>query len=576
MAITSYMTGIPDTKLKELLIEDGLITGEQFDEVMREAGATGKSVVGILLSKDLITENYFEELLSRYLNVPLVQLDTAKIDLNALALLPEEIARQRRVILFKKNTDRSIDAAMEDPSNLVDVEFLERYLSAKINPYLASASELGKGFSLYGRESAQNFKKVIEDNAMASLRVGTKSVEERAEEVPIVAIVDNLISYAISLRASDIHLEIFDEFLLIRYRIDGVLQEILRIPKQVHPAISARLKLLGGLKLDEHSKPQDGRFRYESGGDLIDIRVAIMPTYYGEKMEMRLLRTTDRALSFIELGLSPETTSLLGENIKKSYGMVLICGPTGSGKTTTLYAVLNVLNRPTVNIVTVEDPIEYDIKFVNQTQINPAASITFANGLRAILRQDPNVIMVGEIRDSETAEIATQAALTGHLVLSSLHTNDAPTAIPRLIDMGVPAFLVAAVLNCLMAQRLVRRIHLDCIESYEPNPATIGIIKEQLKVLGVEPEKVDLPNRFYRGKGCAIDNYTGYEGRVGIYELLNITETIRKVILNPNFSLDNLRRAARGEGMISMFEDGLRKVGQGVTTIDEVLRVIRE
>lgn len=570
------MVNIPDARLKELLVGEGLMAAEQFDEVVREAGVTGKSVVGILLSKDLITESYFEELLSRYLGVPLVQLDTAKIDINILSLLPEEIARQRKVILFKKNSDGSIDAGMEDPSNLVDVEYLTRYLNAKVNPYLAPVSELNKGFSLYARATAQNFKKIIEDNVTASLQVGAKSAQERAMEVPIVAIVDNLISYAISLRASDIHLEIFDEFLLIRYRIDGVLQEILRTPKQVHPAISARLKLLGGLKLDEHSKPQDGRFRYGSGRDVIDVRVAIMPTYYGEKVEMRLLRTTDRALSFAELGLSPETAKLLEENIKKSYGMVLISGPTGSGKTTTLYAVLNVLNRPTVNIVTVEDPIEYDIKFVNQTQINPAAGISFANGLRAILRQDPNVIMVGEIRDGETAEIATQAALTGHLVLSSLHTNDAPTAIPRFIDMGVPAFLVAAVLNCIMAQRLVRKIHLDCIESYEPDPATIEIVKEQLKVLGVEPEKVDLPSRFYRGKGCAIDNYTGYEGRVGIYELLSVTESIRKVILDPSFSLDKLRQTARGEGMISMFEDGLRKVGQGVTTIDEVLRVIRE
>ncbi|MBI2506829.1 MAG: type II/IV secretion system protein [Candidatus Colwellbacteria bacterium] len=570
------MTSIPNAKLKEFLIEDGLVTGEQFEGVVKDAGETGKNLTELLLSRNLISQNYLEELLSRYLKVPLIKLDTAKIDQNALALLPEEIARQRRVILFKKNADGSVDAAMEDPSNLVDIDYLTRYLNAKVNPYLASAGELAKGFSLYARETAENFKKIIEENVTASLQVGTKSAEEVAREVPIVAIVDNLISYAVSLRASDIHLEIFDEFLLIRYRIDGVLHEILKTPKQVHPAITARIKLLGGLKLDEHSKPQDGRFRYEAGGDVIDIRVSVLPTYYGEKIVMRLLRTTDRALSFTELGLSEETAKLLNENIKKSYGMVLICGPTGSGKTTTLYAVLNVLNRPTVNIVTVEDPIEYDIELVNQTQINPLAGITFANGLRAILRQDPNVIMVGEIRDSETADIATQAALTGHLVLSSLHTNDAPTAIPRFIDMGVPPFLVAAVLNCIMAQRLVRKIHLDCIESYEPDAATIEVIKEQFKALGIPPEQVDLPNRFYRGKGCAVDNFTGYEGRIGIYELLNITEAIRKIIIDPNFSLDKLKQAARVEGMTTMFEDGLRKVGQGITTIDEVLRVIRE
>lgn len=570
------MVNIPDTKLRELLLEEGILTAAQFDEAVKEAKAAGKSAATILLSKNLITESYLEELTSRYLGVPLIQLDTGKIDPNALALLPEELARQRRVILFKRNTDASVDAAMEDPSNLVDIEFLTRYLNAKVNPYLASAADLAKGFSLYAGATAQSFKKIIEDNVMASLKVGGRSVEETAKEVPIVAIVDNLISYAVSLRASDIHLEIFDEFLLIRYRVDGVLHEILRIPKQVHPAITARIKLLGGLKLDEHSRPQDGRFRYESGGDLIDIRVAVMPTYYGEKVEMRLLRTTERALSFADLGMSEEAVKLLSENIKKSYGMVLICGPTGSGKTTTLYAVLNVLNRPAVNIVTVEDPIEYDIKLVNQTQINPVAGITFANGLRAILRQDPNIIMVGEIRDGETASIATQAALTGHLVLSSLHTNDAPTAVPRFIDMGVPAFLVAAVLNCLMAQRLVRKIHLDCIESYEPDAATMKTIQGQLNVLGVNPAEVDVPSRFYRGKGCPTCNNTGYEGRIGIYELLNVTEAVRKVILDPGFSLDKLKQTARAEGMITMFEDGLRKIGQGITTIDEVLRVIRE
>ncbi len=570
------MLSIPENKLKDLLHEEGLMTKEQLDQAASEAALAGKPLAEILLSKNIITESYLEELTSRYLGVPVASLDTGKIDLQTLALLPEEVARGRRVVLFGKGADGSVNAAMGDPSNLVDIEFLERYLSVKVNPYLASEAELSKGFSLYARESAHNFKKIIEENAAASLRVGTKTTEEGAREVPIVAIVDNLVSYAISLRASDIHLEIFDEFLLIRYRIDGVLHEILRIPKQVHPAITARIKLLGGLKLDEHSKPQDGRFRYESGGDLIDIRVAVMPTYYGEKVEMRLLRTTERALSFADLGMSPETIKLLEENIRKSYGMVLVCGPTGSGKSTTLYAVLNVLNKPTVNIVTVEDPIEYDIQYVNQTQINPLAGITFANGLRAILRQDPNVIMVGEIRDGETAEIATQSALTGHLVLSSLHTNDAPTAIPRFIDMGVPAFLVAAVLNCLMAQRLVRRIHLDCIESYEPDEATLAIIKEQLSGMGVDEAKIDLPNRFYRGKGCPVCSGTGYEGRLGIYELLNVTEAVRKIILDPGFSLDKLKAAARTEGMITMFEDGLAKVGQGITTIDEVLRVIRE
>ncbi len=568
------MLNIPTPKLKELILADGLVTEAQFNRVLEESGRTGKAVSEILIGGDLVTEDYFKELVSRYLGIPTTRLDSAAIDTNVLYLLPEELARQKRVILFAKNADGSINAAMEDPSNLVDIEFLEKHLKVNVRPYLVSGNELNKGFAFYARAATENFKKIIEDNVLASLRGKVKDEQESARQLPIVAIVDNLLAYAISLRASDIHLEVFDEFIIVRYRIDGILHEILKIPKQVHPAVAARIKLLGGLKLDEHSKPQDGRFRYGVGKDVVDIRVAVMPTYYGEKVEMRLLSATSRPLSFAELGMLPDHIGLLTENIKKSYGMVLISGPTGSGKTTTLYAVLNILNRPTVNIVTIEDPIEYDIKFINQTQVNPAAGIDFANGLRAILRQDPNVIMVGEIRDSETAEIAVQSALTGHLVLSSLHTNDAPTAVPRLIDMKIPPFLVAAVLNVIVAQRLVRKIHLDCIESYTPDTTTLEAIKTQLKEMGVDPSR--LPKRFYRGKGCPICNSTGYQGRMGIYEIINITEKLREEIVNPNFSLDNLEKAARVEGMITMLEDGLRKVENGLTTIDEILRVIRE
>ena len=321
---------------------------------------------------------------------------------------------------------------------------------------------MDKGFALYGKRQSEDYRQLIERSVSDSLKLGKKG-EDAAADAPIVGIVDNTIAYAVSLRASDIHMEIFDDGILIRYRIDGILHEIMKVSKVVHSAIVARIKLLSGLKIDEHYKPQDGRFRYKIGSNLLDIRVAIMPTFHGEKVEMRLLTAAQRPLSLQEIGMLDDTVALLTENIRKSYGMVLVCGPTGSGKTTTLYSALNILNQPEVNIVTVEDPIEYNIKYINQTQINPAAGITFANGLRAILRQDPNIVLVGEIRDSETASIAVQAALTGHLVLSSLHTNDAPTAIPRLIDMDVPAFLSAAVLNAVIAQRLVRKICLECI-----------------------------------------------------------------------------------------------------------------
>ncbi|PIR98198.1 MAG: hypothetical protein COT89_00590 [Candidatus Colwellbacteria bacterium CG10_big_fil_rev_8_21_14_0_10_42_22] len=569
------MTTIPDSKLKEMLLADGLVTEESFNSIAEEATRLGNTIAEVLISRNIITNEYFLNLASRYLNVPLAQLGEKDIDTNILNLLPEDVARQKRTVPFGRNQDGSILVAMEDPGNLVDVEFLERYIKARVVPYLASGDDLNKGFSLYSRTTVQGFKKIIEDNIKLSLQSRTRG-EEAAGDVPIVAIVDNILSYAMSLKASDVHMEIFDNFIIIRYRIDGVLHEILRIPKDVHPAIIARIKMLGELKIDEHSKPQDGRFRYKVGGDVVDIRVSIMPTFYGEKAVMRLLRSTNRPLSFKELGMFDDTAKILNESINKSYGMVLVTGPTGSGKTTTLYSVLNLLNKPEVNIVTIEDPIEYDMNYINQTQINPAAGVTFATGLRSFLRQDPNVIMVGEIRDPETAEIAIQSALTGHLVLSTLHTNDAATSVPRLMDMDVPPFLASAVLNAILAQRLVRQIHTDCVESYEPDRVTIDAVKKQLEELGLNPEDHKLPKRLYRGGGCVADGYTGYQGRVGIFEVLNVSDNIRGIINKPEFSLEELKTVARKEGMISMFEDGLRKAEQGITTIEEIMRVIRE
>jgi len=569
------MTQIPDSKLKEILLNDGLVSEESFNLAAEEASRLGVSIAETLISKNIITDDYFRNIAARYLNVPIAELEESTINPDVLHMLPEDIARQKRAVPFARNEDGSIAVAMEDPSNLVDLEFLERYLKTRVVPYLASESNLDIGFSLYGRSTVQSFKTIIEENIRISLR-NKATGDEAAEEVPVVAIVDNLISYALSLRASDIHLEVFRDYIIIRYRVDGVLHEILRIPKEVHPAIIARIKLLGELKIDEHSQPQDGRFRYKSANKLVDIRVSVMPTFYGEKVAMRLLTSAARPLSFKELGMLEPTAKALEENVRKSYGMVLVTGPTGSGKTTTLYSVLNILNRPEVNIVTIEDPIEYDINYVNQTQINPEAGITFASGLRSFLRQDPNIMMVGEIRDPETAEIAVQAALTGHLVLSTLHTNDAPTAIPRLLDMNVPPFLVSAVLNAVLAQRLVRRIHLDCIESYTPDEGTLNAIKGQLEELGLDPTKVKLPQRLYRGGGCAADGHTGYQGRLGIYEILDVTDKVRGIINDEEFSLDKLRTAAREESMITMFEDGLQKAERGMTTIDEVMRVIRE
>jgi type IV pilus assembly protein PilB len=569
------MLQIPLEKLKESLIKEKLITEESFDRLKTEAERMGQSLTDVLISQGIITQDYFYNLISNYLGVERIDLTTQPIDVSLLHTLSEDIARRKRAIVFGKTPEGLLKVAMEDPGDLETIKFLERHLEAKIKPYLATADDLNQGFILYGQQLAQDFKEVVEKSIKESLKMKSLTLEEAATQVPIVAIVDNFLSYAASIRASDIHLEILEDNILVRFRIDGILREIIRIPKEIHPAIIARIKILGGLKVDEHLRPQDGRVRYSIGQQLVDIRVSIVPTFYGEKVEMRLLPAIQKPLSLEEIGMWEDTKNIVLENIKKSYGMVLICGPTGCGKTTTLYSVLNILNQPEVNIVTIEDPIEYAIKYINQIQVNPLADLTFANGLRSILRQDPNIIMVGEIRDSDTANISVNAALTGHLLLSSLHTNDAPTAIPRLIDLGVPPFLVSSVLNAVASQRLVRRICMNCIESYEPEPAVIEAIKKQLRLINPQAE-VKIPKTFYRGHGCAACGGSGYRERIGIFEILNITKEVREAIIEPNFSLDKLRELARKQGMITIFEDGLRKVELGITTIEEVFRSTRE
>ncbi len=569
------MLQIPNQKLKEILVKEDLINAENFDKLAVESKRMGQNMADVLVSQGIIKPDYFYTLVAKYVGVELVNLGGQAIEEKTLRKLSEDLARQKRALIFKEDSDGTLNVAMEDPSDLATIEFLEKNLKAKIRPFLATSDDLNRGFAFYGRHLTEDFKQIIEENIQASLRRKIGDVKEAAKDVPIVAIIDNILSYAVSLQASDIHIEILESLILIRYRIDGVLHEIIRMPKEVHPAIVARIKLLGSLKIDEHLKPQDGRFRHKVGPDIIDIRISIIPVFYGEKVEMRLLPSTQRPLSMEELGILEDTRKIIEENIKKTYGMVLVCGPTGSGKTTTLYSILNILNRPEVNIVTIEDPIEYDIKYVNQTQINPLAGITFANGLRSILRQDPNIIMVGEIRDEETAEISVHSALTGHLVLSSLHTNDAATAVPRLVDMKVVPFLVAAVLNVSIAQRLVRKICFNCIESYAVDKSTADFLAKQLKEVN-SYSKLTIPKFLYRGKGCAVCHNTGYRGRNGIYEVLNIDEEIRKLIVKPEFVLGDLNEVAKKKGMVTMFEDGLRKAALGMTTVEEVLRVIRE
>jgi len=571
------MISLSIPQLKSIFTQSGIADSDTFDAVVEEAERKRQNPISLFISRGLITKEYFYSILSKALRVERADISNIAIDEETMRMLPEDVARKRKAIVFEKTDNGRFKVAMENPTDLETIDFLSLRLGGKVDPYLATDEDLDKGFLLYHEKITQDFKKIIEDSVRESLKLKSKGdLEEAGEDVPIVAIVDNLLSYAISSRASDVHFEALDDVILVRFRIDGVLHEIIRMPKEIHPAIVARIKILGSLRVDEHNRPQDGRFRYVIGDGNVDVRISIIPTFYGEKVEMRLLNAAQKPISLSDLGMFEDMIKVTKDSIQKTYGMVLVCGPTGSGKTTSLYSILSILNRPEVNIITIEDPIEYDMRYINQMQVNAAAGITFASGLRAVLRQDPNVIMVGEIRDKETAGIAVQSALTGHLVLSSVHTNDAPTTIPRLIDMGIPSFLIAAVLNVVSAQRLARRICKDCIESYALDGGERDSFQEELKHSDVNPEVARLPKILYRGKGCPACNQTGFSGRIGIFEIMEVTEEIRKLIIDPDFDLDKLRDLARENGMITMLEDGLRKVELGLTTIEEVFRVIRE
>ncbi len=575
--IKSVKLPISPEQLKEVLIAEGLVTAEVFDRLLNEAQRKGQSIVDVLVANHVAEVGYLDDIIAKALGVPRIKLAASTIDKTLLKLLPEATARDRQAVIFHREEDGTYDVAMANPSDLETIEFLTTWLKARVKPFMATEDDLNQGFSIYGYEVEQDFKKIIEENIRTSLMNQSGDMKDVASQLPVVGIVDNVLSYAMASRASDIHIEILEDATFIRYRIDGILYEVMSITKAIHPAIVARIKLLAGLKIDEHYAPQDGRFRYQIGNETIDVRVSAIPTFYGEKVEMRLLEASQKPLSLEELGMLPEAVKIVSENIKKAYGMILSCGPTGSGKTTTLYALMNLLNRPQVNVVSIEDPIEYNMRYVNQTQINPQAGITFASGLRSLLRQDPNIIMVGEIRDADTADISVQAALTGHLILSSLHTNDAPTAVPRFFDLDIPPYLVASVLQLIIAQRLVRKICLSCIYSYDADEHIGDIIKSQRRELGIsEEENIVIPKTLYRGKGCAVCGMTGYIGRLGIFEVLEVTDTVKKIIDSDHFNIDLLRAEARKNGMMTMFEDGLRKVELAETTIDEVLRVIRE
>ena len=557
--------------LGESLVEHKTISEDQLNLAVKESEKSTEPLRKVLVKLGMVSEddiaNFFEE----QMGVPRIDLKNYLIDPRNLALIPENLARKYTLIpLFK--TGDTLTIATADPLNVVALDDIRIKTKSNIEPAVATETEIKNAISQYYGTGGS-----IED-IIKSIDVKTLSIEEgkeeiepdklrnMAEEAPIIKLVNLLIMQAIRDKASDIHVEPEEDSLKIRFRVDGILHEISSVPKHMQAAVLSRIKIMADLNIATKRIPQDGRFRIKVDTGQIDLRVSSMPTIYGENIVLRLLDATSILIGLEQLGFDERNLSHFKDLIAKPHGIILVTGPTGSGKTTTLYSALSVINTPDKNIITVEDPVEYQLRGIRQSQINVKAGLTFASGLRSILRQDPDVIMVGEIRDLETAEIAVQAALTGHLVFSTLHTNDAPSSLTRLIDMGVEPFLISSSIIGVIAQRLVRIICPSCKEAYTPSP-------EIFKDLGIEIPKGEV--RFYRGKGCKSCGNTGYRGRMGIFEMLVLNDKIRDMIMTKTPST-LIRRASQEAGMKTLREDGIEKVLAGTTSVDEVIRVTQQ
>lgn len=572
---------------ENFLLEKGFITKEALIQARSESLTSHKNLFDYLVAEKFINEEELTQARGLFFNLPYVDLKNHKVTKEVLELVPKDTTNTYKLVPFELS-NKVLKVALTDPTNLAALgalEFLSQKNKLQLELYITSYTSFMSVFRKsenITKEVRQALNEVVEKERLEEQKKVTKieqKIEEKiVEEAPISKIVDVIIRHAIEGRASDIHIEPSEEDLRVRYRIDGVLQSSLILPKTVHSAIVSRIKILSNLKIDEQRLPQDGRFHVNLEGKPIDFRVSTFPTVIGEKVVLRILDKSTGAPTLDELGISGHRLELVSEAIRKPHGMFLMTGPTGSGKSTTLYSILSILNKPGVNIVTLEDPVEYFIDGVNQAQIRPEIGLTFASGLRSILRQDPNIIMVGEIRDKETAELAVNSALTGHLVFSTLHTNSAIGAIPRLIDMGIEPFLLTASLNLLAAQRLVRKICDKCKQQREPTEPIRELIKTELKeVKDSELTGIDINNpKVYVGKGCAACENSGYKGRVGIYEVVNISKPLQDLITDRKPAVKIQEYAVLQEGMILMRQDGILKALRGLTTVEEVVRVTKD
>ncbi len=578
-------------QLKQVLVDAKIVTAESWSGLLSEASQKKEDISELLLDKKIIDEEKLTQIAAGFYNVEYKDLkNLGQIPKETLQLVPEPIARRHKVAAFALENGK-LSLAMLDPDDLETKDAIKKKTDLEIVPFFVSKSSLEYALKQYHSSLEAEFAKIVskkgETNPVAPTTgtVGEK-LKEMASEIPVVRVVDTLLEYAIFEKASDIHIEPQEKEVMVRYRIDGVLHDVMTLPKVVQSSLVARIKVISNLKIDEHRLPQDGRFKVQKDSYNISFRVSTIPVFDGEKIVMRLLDESTKALSLDELGFIHRNYEVIMRNIKKPHGALLVTGPTGSGKSTTLYTVLSILNTKGVNISTIEDPIEYRISGINQTQVNPKIGLTFAMGLRALLRQDPNVIMIGEIRDGETAEEAVHAALTGHVVLSTLHTNNAAGALPRLLDIGVEPYLIASTVNAVVGQRLTRQVCPDCRQEYKVDKEfeqTLSIeynLDALLKVLKREKfidEKIASITElnFFKGHGCDKCGQTGYRGRKGIYEVLEVSTEIQDLIMK-RAPTSQIQEKAIEQGMVMMWQDGFIKCLQGATTIEEIMRVSRE
>src|SRR5680860_9529 len=564
-----------DQSVADILLGQHLITPEQNQEIKVKSASQGINDVAAIEQMNIVGEEKLAEAKALRMGIPFISLENTSFSPQALGFIPRAVVERFQLIPFGYDEkSKVISVAMSNPVDLEAISFVQQKTGLNVKTFAASAADVKRAIQLQYRQEivgqvGEALKETEEFNKART--IDSSDIGKIIKEAPIAKIVSTILEYAVTSRASDVHIEPQEDRVRVRYRIDGILYDRLSLPKSVQEAVISRIKILSEMKIDEHRSPQDGRFNFKVENKEVDLRISVLPTVFGEKIVMRLLRKSGGLPTLNELGLTGNSLRNLEASILRPHGIITVCGPTGSGKTTTLYSILAKLNTTRVNIMTLEDPVEYQIPGINQVQINPAVGLTFATGLRSFLRQDPNIILVGEIRDEETTDLAIQAALTGHLVFSTLHTSSASGALPRLTDLGAETFLLASTMTAILAQRIVRKICEHCKVSYNPQPQILEEIKNALGNLFQESKQVLL----YKGKGCTECGGTGYMGRVGIFETLPISEKISSLILQSADS-NTIEKEAILEGMITMKRDGYLKALEGLTTIEEVIRVAQD